>query len=1807
FFSQITERVAGSLSVEIRSDGDVLFSQIYPVDILTFDQWSGITVLPEMLSAFVTPNHPAIVPVINRAANILEKWTGSASLDEYQSRNPDRVRKQMAAVYTAIAEQNIVYSTLPAGFEDCGQRIRTVDTVLSQKLGTCLDMALLYASCLEAIGIHPLIAVVRGHAFAGGWLLPETFPDSITDDISFLNKRVADGINEITLVETTCMNHGSNDDFEQSVRKAGSRLLDPDAFILALDVKRSRFAGIKPLPQRIPNGVRWEIMEESAAVDKNPAQPESVNPYDLSGISSGMQITKQLMWERKLLDLSLRNNLLNIRITKNTLQLISVNPDIIEDALANGDEFRILPKPSDWENPLYGFGLYRSPDALDPVRNLIEMEISQKRLRSYLPEQDLDRALKHLYRSSRLSIEENGANTLYIALGLLKWFETPGSERPRYAPILLFPVEIIRKSAAKGYVIRSREEETMMNVTLLEMLRHNFGITVAGLEPLPVDENGIDVKRVYAIIRQHIKNQSRWDVEEQALLGIFSFNKFIMWNDIHNNSRQLVENKVVSSLISGKIEWEIQEGNTDAAVLDKELTPADIVLPIGADSSQLEAIYEAVNEKSYILHGPPGTGKSQTITNIIANALYRGKRVLFVAEKMAALSVVQNRLKAIGLSPFCLELHSNRAQKSSVMSQLKETSEIVKKTPPENFRQEAERIHKLRNELNTYIDALHRKYPFGCSLYDAITRYLAIGNEPETVFPQLLLKNLTEDKLSEWRDAVDSMESVGRACGHPCNHPLSEINIDGYSLAAKENAARILRETIDLLSEIESKTGVVARLFGEKNIAFRKRSHLTVVAGIIDRLLHIPELTVALLTLPRPDETLNEYREVVKHGKKRDESYEYITAGFSEDVLFIPAKQRLAAWNQLEGQWFIPKFFGRRKIRKELSTCALKPLKNPMDEILNRIIDYQREKEYLRPYTDMPALFGRFGKKNREEWTGIEQILDDCSEINALVLKLTGDVTVAAKLKETLAAQLFEGITPFKNMYGNDLPEISRLLSELADRENRLNLHLGIRPEDLYEENAQWIEYAGSRLNRWLNNIDKLKDWCRWLAVRNELRRLQIGFIATDYQKKNIPTASLQNFFNKSFYHAAILYIISKEPTLEIFKGKLFNETIRKYKTQTADFERLVRKELFAGLASRIPSFTVEATKNSEVGILQRNIRNNARGISVRRLFDQIPVLLSRMCPCMLMSPISVAQYIDPCATGKFDLIIFDEASQMPTYEAVGAIARGKSVVIVGDPKQMPPTNFFSIHTVDEENIEMEDLESILDDCLALSMPSKYLLWHYRSKHESLITFSNSEYYDNKLFTFPSPDNIESKVRFVPVKGVYDKGRTRQNRDEARAVTDEIKRRLSDEKLRGKSIGVVTFSSVQQTLVEDMLSDLFVERPDLESIALEGKEPLFVKNLENVQGDERDIILFSVGYGPDESGQVSMNFGPLNRLGGERRLNVAVSRARYEMIIFSALTPDMIDLKRTSSVGVTGLKRFLEYARMGEKTPAEVRQNTQEASAIEHIIAEELRKRGFTAHTNVGCSGYRINIGVVDKNNPARYVLGILCDGENYRQAKTARDREIVQTNALRQLGWNICRIWTMDWWENPQEVLDDISEEIRRAEENRTPSTDIQPEENAAATFRGTFEIPPPPEKRLVQYARSYTPAPLEFSYYPVEYFLLPENRQVIMSKIRKVMDAEAPVSRSLLCKRILTACGIYRSGQRLDACFESLLRSLPYYRTTNEDGAVFLWKDRSQCDNYQIYRTNSDRDAPDLPAEEVANAVKQVLQEQVSLPIPD
>ena len=510
-----------------------------------------------------------------------------------------------------------------------------------------------------------------------------------------------------------------------------------------------------------------------------------------------------------------------------------------------------------------------------------------------------------------------------------------------------------------------------------------------------------------------------------------------------------------------------------------------------------------------------------------------------------------------------------------------------------------------------------------------------------------------------------------------------------------------------------------------------------------------------------------------------------------------------------------------------------------------------------------------------------------------------------------------------------------------------------------------------------------------------------------------------------SYCHWWLGGVMESDEVLKSFHSAEHERNISRFQELDDHILNITSQCAKARISGSIPSQQESGNKaRTEWGVLKREMTKKRRHMPLRKLIESVPNVLTKLTPCLLMSPLSVAQYLSP-DTALFDVVIFDEASQIPVWDAVGALARGRQAIVVGDPKQLPPTSFFSRGDDEEDpqEWEIEDLESILDECQGANLPNLSLRWHYRSRHESLIVFSNLHYYRGELITFPSAITKDNAVAYFHVPdGVYEKGKGRINRREARAVVDAVLRWLRDPEFisQGWSLGVVTFNQQQQVLIEDLLDEARREDPELENhFGPERIEPVFVKNLENVQGDERDIILFSITYGPDAAGKVSMNFGPLNKQGGERRLNVAITRARRALQVFGTLKAEQIDLLRTKADGVRDFKNFLEYAEQGPGALAGITDpvHGDYESVFEREVAEELQKRGWSVHPQVGVSGFRVDLGVVHPDYPGRYLAGVECDGATYHRSATARDRDRLRESVLRGLGWSIVRIWSTDWW----------------------------------------------------------------------------------------------------------------------------------------------------------------------------------------------
>ena len=1771
YLAGLTEKVAGVLQIELQKGEETLVSERVETTVFAFDEWHGLEQYPELLAAFVTPNHPELARIIACATEFLGEWTGDTSMDGYQSQDSNRVLQQAAAIFTAIKEQAIAYVVPPASFEKVGQRVRLCDMVLQQKLGTCLDLTLLYASCLEAVGIHPLLIVTEGHIFTGFWLEDRMFPECLQDDFSLITKRLASGVNEIAVVETTAVTTGKDISFD-GARELGEKMLSKNENCI-IDVQRARLSHIYPLPQRVAAPGGWEIVHDTSFMEENMAAPTQLDEtIHLDPNMKDGNLPKKAQWERKLLDLGMRNTLINLRMTKTKLPILSNSLDELENALADGSDFTILPKPADFTLPEFSFEALSERGAA----GIIRVEFENKRLRSVLTETELAKSIKDLYRTAKTSLEENGANTLYLALGMLRWYETKRSTKARYAPIILIPIEMVRKSAVQGYVIRLRDEEPQMNITLLEKLKQDFGIDVLGLDPLPCDEHGVDIRMVLTVMRQAVMEQTRWDVLECANIGIFSFSQFVMWNDIRNRTEDLMRNKVVRSLMDGQLCWEAEPMD-----IGDQVNENDVLLPMPADASQLYAIQAACNGESFVLHGPPGTGKSQTITSLIANALAQGKSVLFVAEKMAALQVVQKRLENIGVGPFCLELHSNKSKKKDVLEQLRRATEVTKTTTAEEYEAKARQLAAMRQELSGYVSQLHRLLPCGKDLYALINEYeLYRDGAPLPEFSREFIRTLTRPLLEQQELALERLVASGQEIGHPHDHPLQYVGCIQYTQSLRTSLSRIVQDYIAQIDRLSDPVKVLSEvLYGKEPESFHQLQKLV---ELTPHMLCWYEMPPLWTTAANPAVYFTEVLELAQQSCRAGYLEGQLLSVFEPGILALDGATLFAEYTEASGKWLVSRMVGINKLVKTLNTCAKAPIeKEKLQGYITMLRDSQQARRSVAPLLQKYiADLGVFFNGKETDWGKLAQLAHTANNAARSLYELYGSYDILGKcgnpeLREAITGlqEGFRQFTEAKTVFDKTL-----VVAQLTQ--------------------PQWLENQRSLCQTILEHADEMKEWIAFVGAAEEVNAAGLQSVVESY-RNGTPHEDLYGAYKKAVLQGLIGDAIDDSETLNQFSGTVFNKKLEQYKQMDQTWTSLSRQEAYCRLAAKVPNFTKEAAQSSELGILQRCIKSGGRGVSIRKLLDQIPNLLPRLCPCMLMSPISAAQYLDP-KREPFDIVVFDEASQLPTCKAVGVLARGENAIIVGDPKQMPPTSFFATNTADEEQLELEDLESILDDCLALNMPQSHLLWHYRSRHESLIAFSNRRFYENKLFTFPSVNDRASKVRLVPVDGQFDRGKSRTNRAEAEAVVEELKRRCADPDLSNESVGVVTFNIAQQHLIDDLLTEACARDAKLEQWVVGGDEPVFIKNLETVQGDERDVILFSIGFGPDSNGKISMNFGPLNREGGWRRLNVAVSRARCEMVVFSTIRPEQLDLNRTEAEGVAALRGFLEYAQ-GRTAMLEESEKSTDGDGIALSIGKALKEDGYETDLNIGRSAYRVDIGVVDPENPDQYILGIMLDGPSYGAAKTTRDRELAQISVLGGLGWNILRIWSMDWWDNREKELSRIRQKLQDLKKPAEEPPVEEPEEPEQLPQRlGNPNAEPlklPPVYKAVELPENAMSA---------DYFVVLESEKNIRSCIEATIAAEAPISLSLLTKRVVQSYGITRAGSRIQNRLDGILAAMNL-RTTAQDGTVFYWQDTQTPDFYTTFRVNGEeddrRDIRDVPVQEVANAIYVVLYEQISM----
>jgi very-short-patch-repair endonuclease len=876
----------------------------------------------------------------------------------------------------------------------------------------------------------------------------------------------------------------------------------------------------------------------------------------------------------------------------------------------------------------------------------------------------------------------------------------------------------------------------------------------------------------------------------------------------------------------------------------------------------------------------------------------------------------------------------------------------------------------------------------------------------------------------------------------------------------------------------------------------------------------------------------------------------------------------------------------------------------------------KKENEFSSQTPFLKAKFGsRFAEFDTDwadilnvlEWTKKAQVVYGSTDMPEAFVEIVASGPEHVRFNVDLV-QLFDGVT--KGLFA--------LESRFDD--------LTVQGQKLHESS---LEAAFSKVVSLRDRVDDLRVWIDFKDIKDNFSLMGLAPFFAKLNENAFPANQLVPIFRKGTYQEWINNLYNENENLGQFRRENHEQTIADFKALDQELIHLSANRVIQEANSRKPQDIIIQAEDSEIGVLLRESAKKRRLMPIRTLLQKIPNLLSRLKPCLLMSPISVSQFLTPDLM-KFDLILYDEASQIVPEDAVGSIYRGKTIVVAGDNHQLPPTSFFQKSLLEEldwdevNDGDVEVFDSILDECLGVGLPVKTLRWHYRSRHEALIAFSNDHFYDGTLVTFPAAmaehETLGVKLAYVK-HGVYDRGGKRDNVKEAETVANLVFDHFK--KYPEKTLGVVTFSIAQMEAVEEALEQHLREMPEFEHFFQEEErlEGFFVKNLENVQGDERDVMIFSIGYGRDGQGQMTMNFGPLNKAGGERRLNVAVTRAREKVILVTSIISSDIEVNASSAAGVQALHGYLEYA---EKTyeSAQPKQAEKLDSALDEAVADEILKMDYKVAPNVGYSLNPIDLGVLDPANPGCYLIGIECDGPTYRASNSARDRDRLREQVLTRLGWKIYRIWSPDW-------VARRDSEIRRLKEVLNQACQLQSENCTAQPAKTEIKreyVPQRIEVKQVHFAGAerigipykvhelkanfnpYVRIPLsKYPYLEVQKneFHFQENRVLQSRLLEELVREEGPVHFDYAIQRLAAKWDVNRVGPKIVSAMQEALAMLVKEHTITVKGE-FLWPNDliDVLVRVPVPSIPESLRLPEhIPPEEIKNAMTQIAQYALSI----
>jgi very-short-patch-repair endonuclease len=1526
-------------------------------------------------------------------------------------------------------------------------------------------------------------------------------------------------------------------------------------------------------------------------------------------------------WKHALLDFTKRNRALNFKPNKvSTVTVVDEQPPEVFRLLYVAEEsMGFLPAPDPAEPSMVKEARTETWEFSAYERDALPEHHTDRWLQTKLTSADLEKSLRRIDDHARGSLEEQGVNTLFLALGMLYYSDAKDSEQVFRAPLVLLPVRLVRAAANSGLEVMSSDDAPSVNLSLTEYLKATCGIELPAWNE--TDSTVPDLQQLFLDVAERIRGRPGWRITNEIVLSLFSFEKLVMFKDLEASAAAIAEHPLVQQLVTRQGEAGSGYGlppDVRDARLDEVLPPERSAHLVPADGSQLRALLAASRGYSLVIEGPPGTGKSQTITNLVAQALADGKSVLFVAEKRAALEVVHTRLTASGLGEFCLAVHSpdaNRREVFACMSAALDASAEATKSSSHA----SERLPELRDTLTRYAETVHaRREPVGVSVYDIFGKLAGLADAslvPWDGSTQGVSTQALEHADRCLRDLARAAEPIG----DPHRHAWRDVARTSFPELVLQEVLQMVGELDRTLARFETCATLASASLGVPVVD--RLANLTYAQWAADVLHRTPGVPPEVLRdagwnqVPQAaEQLLHELADTqaARASCARRFVPEALVVDHTVDVAYVRGKRGIAAWFAfLDGRY---KTIRRRW--EAMRVAGYQPTMAEQAEHLDEVVRLQQMHQALHAREwEARSLFGGW-------WRGIDTPIPALQGYTEWVVEFRG-----------LANAMNLGAIAY-DVASHGAADVSAVaeLVQLADRIRQLLSACRERlqlPEGYFE--GQTVAAIRSRIAELANDPSGAPAWGAYQAAMQATMASVAAAFARRAWAGELAFSALPRVLARSFWSRWLADVVDREPALASFQGLVHEERVAEFRKLDRRVLGENRNRLVGSLRGRLQARLREPQIDREMAVLRPELKKQSRHKPLRRTLLAAGAAARAIHPCWLMSPLSVSQFT-PAEQGQFDLVVFDEASQMRPEDAVAAIARGKQLIVVGDPKQLPPTDFFGAQfetTGNDEDDDHPDAASILEAAAGAGLPCTRLKWHYRSAHESLIAFSNEQFYDAELRTFPSVERgtTTAGLRFEHVaNGVYEgSGR---NRIEAQRVVEAIlefaREQMHKSAQQRWSLGVGTFNLRQRLEIDDLLYERLKDEPLLaDFFDRDREEPFFVKNLESIQGDERDAIFLSITYGRTADGSVPHNFGPLNRDGGWKRLNVITTRARKVMRVFSSIRSSDIQPARAKIAPL--LKAFLEYAETGRLSASASARRATAESPFEQEVGDELVRRGYEVQPQVGECGYRIDLAVRDPDDPRRYLIGIECDGVAYHSSETARDRDRLREEVLRARGWEIARVWSTDWFKARAAQIDRLVKAIEAARDRRRASAlepEPIPEPVAAPSPTPARETPasssPSKPQRSspsvkttrergpsvdAQAARAPLPAyEIATSTSTPKGDLIREPIPHVVEALLEVVRVESPIHEDELVTRLAMFWGHNRGGAKIRDHVLRACRTAEQSRKVERRGP-FLWLAGSACVGRSRHG-NAPTQAALIAPEEYEAIIRHVLANGVTLP---